>query len=171
MDGRIGFDGDVEKGSTFWVELPVSDGVFAEAALRVRALKMDEFANQISIQATILYIEDNPANLQLMDAIMDRLDSLTLISAHNAELGLAMASERQPDLILMDLNLPGMDGFEALKELANNSITQNIPVIAISARALKSDIEKGLDAGFKAYVSKPFNVPKFIEVINKVLSA
>ena len=120
-------------------------------------------------ESTLLYVEDNPANLKLMEKIISQMGGLTMQSAHNAELGLVMAEDNQPDLILMDINLPGMDGIEAMRELSTNDKTRNIPVIAISAAAMKRDVEKGMEAGFKAYLTKPINVQELRDAIKTEL--
>ena len=169
MNGRIGFESEAGRGSTFWVEFPAIDATNpGQADCNERSQKKKAQDQTFGI-ATILYIEDNPANLLLMEAIIDRIGSLKLISAHTAELGLTMAEEQQPDLILMDINLPGMDGFAAKNVLASIDATKHIPVIAISANAMKSHLEAGKVAGFKAYLTKPFNVPEVLETIQKEL--
>ena len=101
-----------------------------------------------------------------MEAIFGDLDGLSLISAHNAELGLSMAEEQQPKLILMDINLPGIDGIAAMQRLHANDRIKDIPVVAVSGAATQDDIKKAEAAGFKAYLTKPFNVAELIEVIN-----
>jgi len=170
MGGVVGFESEVGTGSTFWVEFP---GMLNTTPVLAANSGVSEKASseQAPDGVTILYIEDNPANRQLMETIFNRMDGLSLIPAASAELGLSIAEERQPDLILMDINLPGMNGLEALHELGKIDKTRDIPVIAISARAMKKDIEQGLAAGFKAYLTKPFNVPKLIEVIEKELAS
>lgn len=114
---------------------------------------------------TVLYVEDNPASLMLMERIVQRVDGLTLISAHNAELALALAETRQPDLIVMDINLPGIDGVEAMKRLRANPKTRAIPVIALSASAMPTDIKRGLSAGFRDYLIKPIKVEEVLAAI------
>ena len=171
MNGHIGFESEAGEGSTFWVEFPVTEIAASNQAERIENLKESECPEHLSINATVLYIEDNPANLQLMGAIIASLDGVSMISAHNAELGISMAKEQQPDLILMDINLPGADGMAAMKTLGTIDATKYIPVIAISAAAMKDDVERGVASGFKAYLTKPFNVPKVIEAIDKELDA
>jgi len=171
MGGRMGFESGVGQGSTFWVEFQRVEGEAKPTAESYPNLRTDKHPDRPSGNATVLYIEDNPANLKLMETIFYRLDGLTMIPAHNAELGLSIAEDRQPDLILMDINLPGLNGIEALQELHKNEKTKDIPVIAISARAMEKDIAQGLAAGFKAYLTKPFNVPTLVEVIEKELAA
>jgi len=169
MEGRIGFVSEEGEGSTFWVEMPLS-----EATTDALVTPEDEdteypAGDQGADKATILYIEDNPANLHLMKMIIGKIGGLNMISANSAELGLTMAQEWKPDLILMDINLPGMDGTEAMQKLAATDCTRHIPVIAVSAAAMKKDIEKGLSAGFTAYLTKPFDVPELIKAVKKEL--
>ena len=169
MGGTVGFESTVGTGSTFWIEFPVSEGTVAiiedgEADIGNVASDRDEL-----IYATVLYVEDNPANLQLMKKVIKRMGGITLIWAGDAELGIEMSEEHRPDLILMDINLPGMNGIEAKEELAKNVKTKDIPVIAISAAAMKSDIAKGMAAGFKSYLTKPFDIPEVIKSIENEL--
>jgi signal transduction histidine kinase/ActR/RegA family two-component response regulator len=170
MGGNISFASEVGKGSTFWVEFPIIDITNLRIATPGTSVGRSNHHAQPASEITILYIEDNPANLQLMESIVDTIDGHSLISAHNAELGLVLAEEKQPNLILMDINLPGMNGIEAMNELSNKDITRNIPVIAISVAAMKSEIEEGLDAGFIAYLTKPLNVLEVVESIKKAIS-
>lgn len=118
-----------------------------------------------SAVATVLYVEDNPANLQLMEVIINRIGNVSLISAKNAETGISMAEQHQPDLILMDISLPGMDGIAARKILGANEKTRDIPIVAISAAAMKEDIDQAMNAGFSAYLTKPFHVAEVAELI------
>lgn len=170
MGGRIGFESEVGKGSTFWVEMPTMD----DATQKISAPEIDLIGNDYQAPAvkksTVLYIEDNKANLQLMEMIIDNIGGLTLISAYDAELGLEIAELRQPDMILLDIGLPGMDGLSAKKALDMNNRTKDIPVIAISAAAMQSDIDKGMAAGFEAYLTKPLMVQEVIEIIQKILN-
>ena len=118
---------------------------------------------------TVLYIEDNPANLSLMEMIFERLENVRMISAHTAELGLELAEQERPDLILMDINLPGMSGVEALKQIQSSETLRSTPVIAVSANAMKHDIENALQAGFKSYITKPFEVTEIIDAVSAQL--
>lgn len=170
MGGEIGYDSQVGSGSTFWVEFSVEDQ--AEIGQITTADGSKDTTVQVSetAEATMLYIENTPANLHLMRAIVEKTSGLSLISAHNAEIGLAMAVKQRPDLILMDINLPGMDGVAAMRELHAKAETRDIPVIAISASAMKRDIDRTMAAGFRAYVTKPFNVPELVNLIEKELA-
>ena len=174
MKGEVGFESEVGKGSTFWVEMPLSTQAtaatpeIAQARGDAPALATDDIGNE-GQSYTALYIEDNPANLRLMEGVMAMIPNIELISTPNAELGLEIAQDKIPDLILMDLNLPGMDGYEALERLKVNKKTKSIPVIAVTAQATKADITRGRHAGFKGYITKPLQVPELIQTIKETL--
>ncbi|MCW9034681.1 MAG: ATP-binding protein [Rhodospirillales bacterium] len=170
MNGEIGLESEIGKGSTFWIKFPATKIETTEPVLEEQAEEL-EIDEQPTTNSTILYIEDNPANIQLMEAIIDEMKGISLITAHNAEFGISIAERDQPNLILMDINLPGMNGIEATKALAQIDKTKNIPIIAISAAVMKKDIELGMSVGFKAYLTKPFNMPDVIGAIKKELSA
>ena len=182
MDGRIGFESEVGLGSTFWVEFPqAKQAEQAESAAQAittwqksRQQREDENESGESHESresvkTVLYVEDNPANLALMEEIVARIDNLAMVSAHNAEFGLELARSRNPDLIILDINLPGMNGFEALHLLHERPETALTPVIALSAAATKMDIEKGLKAGFRSYLTKPIDVTEVIMTLKNIL--
>ena len=118
---------------------------------------------------SVLYIEDNPANLRLVEQVLARISNLEILSAAEPLLGLELAEKHTPDLILLDINLPGMDGYEVLERLKSNEKTRGITVIAISANAMPKDVLKGEEAGFDSYITKPINVKKLlIEVENNL---
>ncbi|NQU57809.1 MAG: response regulator [Rhodospirillales bacterium] len=104
-----------------------------------------------------------------MELIISRVDGLSMISTHTGELGIELARAERPDLIILDINLPGMNGFEALKKLRDCDETKNIPVLALSAAATQRDIDKGLEAGFLRYLTKPIMVPEIIVAIKSAL--
>jgi CheY-like chemotaxis protein len=118
---------------------------------------------------TVLYVEDNPANLKLVEQIIARDPAICLLTAVNATLGLQLARDNRPEVILMDINLPGMSGFEALTILRSDPATAHIPVIAISANAMPLDVDKGLKAGFFRYITKPIKVHEFMEAVGLAL--
>lgn len=120
-------------------------------------------------QAHVLYIEDNPANTRLMQDIFSEFLSYELICADNAETGIEMCKKYLPNLILMDINMKGMNGYQALEIIKNDADISDIPVLAISADALPEQIEEGLAKGFSEYISKPFNVGDLIETIKRHL--
>jgi len=169
MDGNVGFKSEVGVGTTFWVEFPAIERTLAEPPEVPDALNNGGQAIAPGADAVILYVEDNTANQRLVGRIIEKMDGITLITAQDAETGLKMAEEHQPDLILMDINLPGMDGIAAKKILDKNDLTREIPVIAISAAAMQENLERATEASFKAYLTKPFQVPELIDVLEREL--
>ncbi|GIP22671.1 response regulator [Paenibacillus sp. J22TS3] len=119
---------------------------------------------------TILYIEDNELNMALMQHIFKKIPQVDLIGVPNAEEGIELAVSTQPDMILMDIQLPGIDGYQALKLLRERQETRDIPVLAISSYAQKGDVEKGKQAGFAHYITKPIQVKAFKELIEQSLA-
>ena len=120
---------------------------------------------EVKNKKSVLYIEDNPANLRLVEQIISGVSNVHMWSAPEPLLGLELAMEHLPDLILLDINLPGMDGFQVLKQLRSDEQLRDIPVIAISANAMPKDIEKGKKAGFDGYITKPVNVKELLEQV------
>ena len=120
-------------------------------------------------EKTVLYVEDNPANLKLVSQIIKQRGHLTLLSAQEPKLGIELATTHKPDLILLDINLPGMDGFEILEVLQKQDETKDIPVLAITANAMPKDVERGKKAGFKEYITKPVNVVEFLGLLDHYL--
>ena len=118
---------------------------------------------------TLLYIEDNQANMQLVEQLIARRPDMRLLSAADAVLGIEMARTQQPEVILMDINLPGLNGIQALKILREDPATAHIPVLAISANAMPHDIKKGLEAGFIHYLTKPIKVNEFMDALDMAL--
>ena len=169
MGGHIGVHSEVGEGSTFWIELPLSERkLLDEGDIETRAAD-DEAKLLPEVAATVLYVEDNPANLELMELIVERVPGLEMISAHNAELGIELAKKETPDLIILDINLPGMSGIEALKKLQRLKETKDIPIFALSANAMPGDIEKGMEAGFRQYLTKPMKVEEVVNAIKDTL--
>ena len=121
--------------------------------------------SELEQKKSVLYIEDNSANLRLVEQILMIIPNLKMWSATEPLLGLELALEHLPDLILLDINLPGMDGFEVLKKLRSQEVSREIPVIAISANAMSKDIEKGKEAGFDGYITKPVNVKELLSLV------
>jgi PAS domain S-box-containing protein len=172
MGGSIGVDSNVGVGSVFWIELPTSNA--PETALggiaKINPLEQDHLEALASARhRTLLYIEDNPANLALVEQLIARRSDLKLLSAIDGEMGVQLARLYRPDLILMDINLPGISGFGALKILREDPATAHIPVLALSANAIPRDIEKGIQAGFFCYLTKPVKVNEFMETLDTVL--
>ena len=119
--------------------------------------------------SVVLYVEDNKANVFLMQQVVKRVQGVELLIAETAEAGVEIAVERRPNLVVMDINLPGMDGFEALELMKGTAETNNIPVIALSADAMPHQVEKGLKTGFVAYLTKPLDIPEFLTMLQDLL--
>jgi len=166
MGGRVGVKSVVGEGSTFWIELHAGQEHVVQAAA---ARRDGTAANLGAVTKTVLYVEDNPANLRLVAQILSRYPDIHLITAHTAELGLELARARLPQLMILDLNLPGMNGSELCAQLRLFDETCNIPCIALSANALPKDIERGLAAGFRCYLTKPLQVEEFVRTVQQLL--
>ena len=169
MGGVIGVESTVGTGSVFWIELNLTpnrqpDAVAAEpAAVPTRRLQADAQLH------TVLYVEDNPANLMLVEDLIARRPDISLLTARDGNRGIEIARASRPDVILMDINLPGISGIRALRILAEDPATAHIPVIALSANAMPRDIDKGLEAGFFRYLTKPIKVNEFMETLDVAL--
>jgi len=150
MGGQIGLDSEPGQGSRFWVQLACAN--VAEGR-----------------SGTVLYIEDNPVNVLLMEAMLGQQTQLRLISADLPEPGLELAREQRPDLVLLDIQLPGIDGFEVLRRLRADEVTRSMPVVAVSANAMPDDIERGLAAGFDAYLTKPIDQGLLVATLQRLL--
>ncbi len=120
-------------------------------------------------KARVLVVEDNPANLMLVEDLIARRPDIRLLSATDGTRGIDLARSERPDVILMDINLPGISGIRALKILAEDPTTAHIPVVALSANAMPRDIEKGLEAGFFRYLTKPIKVHEFMDTLDVAL--
>jgi CheY-like chemotaxis protein len=158
MDGQIGLDSEIGGGNRFWVRLPCADPG--------SAARSDPAEGH---SGSVLYIEDNPVNVLLMEAVLAQQTRLHLISAELPEAGLQLARAQRPDLILLDIQLPGIDGYEVLRRLRADEGTRDIPVIAISANAMPADLERGLAAGFRDYLTKPIDQRVLVAALNKAL--
>ncbi len=168
MGGTIGMESTVGVGSEFWVELirDITPQFVAENTLSAEpALQYQENATP----RTLLYVEDNPANLMLVEQIIEDHPHIHMLSARDGKQGIALAYSHLPDVILMDINLPGLSGFQLLKLLREDPATVHIPVLAISANAMPRDIKKGLEAGFFRYLTKTIKVNEFMNALDGAL--
>jgi CheY-like chemotaxis protein len=169
MQGAIGVESTVGVGSVFWCELNA-------AAAPQLDIKNGECADGLqppvsadASKRTLLYVEDNPANMELVQDLIARFPDLRLVTAVNGTLGVMMARAARPEVILMDINLPGISGIKALQILRADPETALIPVIALSANAMPRDIAKGLEAGFFRYLTKPIQIKAFMDTLNEAL--
>ncbi len=171
MGGVMGVDSVEGLGSSFWFDLQFARAPALHEAPDVIAMFEPRAITAAAPQRTLLYVEDNPANLKLVEHLIARRPNLRLLSATTGGLGVELARGYRPDVILMDINLPGLNGFQVLNILRQDTLTARIPVLAISANATPSDIRKGLDAGFLRYLTKPIDVHLFMEAVDLALDA
>ncbi len=171
MGGTIGVESAVGMGSVFWIELSLTTAPQLEVREGEPATLLQPRELEGGPLRTLLYVEDNPANLELVEQIIARRPDLHLLSAADGNIGIEFARAYQPEVILMDLNLPGISGVEAMKILRADPSTAHIPIIALSANALAHDIEKALAAGFFNYLTKPIKVNVFMDALDVALAA
>jgi PAS domain S-box-containing protein len=169
MGGVIGAESVVGSGSVFWIELSLTaERAAGEGSVAFLPLARPQVHSDPPLR-TLLYVEDNPANLMLIEDLIARRPDIRLLSAKDADGGIEIARNELPDVILMDINLPGISGIKALKILARDPRTALIPVVALSANAIPRDIEKGLEAGFFRYLTKPIKVEAFMHTLDLAL--
>ena len=166
MEGVLGVDSTVGVGSEFWVELRSTAAPDIKGEISRQATPLQTLRPTGVDERTLLYIEDNPANMQLVEQLIARRPDIKLLTAVNGSLGIEQARSFQPDVILMDINLPGISGIDALKILREDPSTAHIPIVAISANAMLRDIELGIEIGFFRYLTKPIIVEEFMETLN-----
>ena len=169
MGGAIGVESTIGKGSVFWIKLNLTDAPQT-------ALNDDQsiviLPRKISADTplrTLLYVEDNPANLLLVENLLERRPDIHLLSAQDGLRGIEIARASLPDVILMDINLPGISGIHALEILRKDPETAHIPVIALSANAMPRDIVRGLEVGFFRYLTKPIKLNEFLDTLDAAL--
>lgn len=167
MKGTVGVESAVGVGSTFFFDLALADKPTVD---------IDESDPSLIIkradarEVTVLHIEDNPANHALVARILSRRPHVKLLAASSGEKGLELARTHDPDLVILDINLPGMSGYDVLTKLQTYIDTRHVPVIALSANAMPQDVKKGLDAGFLQYLTKPIDVKEFLRTIDLFIS-
>ena len=170
MGGTIGVDSTVGVGSVFWFELSLTTAPSLAVLEAEYATLMRPQVTDGTPVRTLLYVEDNPANLELVEQLIARRPDLRFLSAADGNLGVEFARVYQPEVIVMDINLPGISGLEVMQILRADPLTAHIPIIAISANALPHDIEKAIKAGFFKYITKPIKVIEFMAALDAALA-
>ncbi len=168
MGGALGVESEVGRGSTFWLELPRAESLESEIA---RAAENVPSGPALGRGAALLYIEDNLSNIKLIEHVLARRNQVRLLTAMQGRLGLDLAREHRPSLILLDLHLPDISGGDVLRQLRGDSRTRDIPVVILSADASRGQIQRFLDAGARQYLTKPIDVRKFLEIVDETLRA
>jgi signal transduction histidine kinase/ActR/RegA family two-component response regulator len=169
MGGDVGAASTWGDGSTFWIELPLVTSPLQAAQGQIEQEHAHPVARLPGKPKTILYIEDNLANLQLVAALLESVPGVRLLTATQGSTGLDMAFEHGPDLIILDLHLPDINGDRVLERLQSNALTGHIPVIMLSADATQGQIERLLAAGARTYITKPLNVKQFLRSVEENL--
>ncbi len=169
MGGRIGVHSTPGVGSEFWVELP-SDQL-ADPPPPLLTPGVAATPPRPGRRGRVLYVEDNPANLKLVEQIVARHVGVELLMAPSGSLGLDLARSHQPDLLLLDIHLPDIDGFQVLARLRADEATRRMPVVAVTAQAMPDDVKRVLAAGFDGYIAKPLDLARFDELLQRMLDA
>jgi CheY-like chemotaxis protein/anti-sigma regulatory factor (Ser/Thr protein kinase) len=166
MNGSLEAQSEEGQGSCFSIILPEGNNI-SSIKEPEPATWTDSASSENSFK--VLYIEDNPSNIELVASILFR-QNLKFLQAPDARLGIELAKSHQPDLILMDIELPGMNGYDPLKVIREEPALDSVPVIALSANGMETDIQKGLSAGFTDYITKPIKITPFLQKVNQYLT-
>jgi CheY-like chemotaxis protein len=169
MGGTLGVDSVLGEGSAFFVELPLCADPLAEVAIEADQTAAQDATAAGNITYSVLAIEDNPANLRLLERILKNRPDIQLISAIQGSVGLDLSIKQHLDMILLDLNLPDLSGQEVLSQLKANPNTRNVPVLILSADATPSQMEKLKAEGALDYLTKPLDVSAFLQLLEHAL--
>ena len=169
MGGSMGVTSSPGEGSTFWIDI-VKDKSrdYCDAHAQGDSMKPEAAPEQKKY--TLLYVEDNVSNLKLVTQILAKRGDIVMITAQTAKLGLDLAHAHRPDVILIDIMLPDMDGYAMVEQLRARKETESTPLIALSANAMPRDIDRGLKAGFLHYLTKPVDIKQFMSIMDEILS-
>lgn len=170
MQGKLDFMSTEGVGTEFWIDLPLATEWNQTQHEVIKSVEYNLEKLTFSSSKKVLYIEDNPTNIRLMEHFFAQHSNLILDVAVEPFIGIYKARSNQPDLIILDINLPGMDGFEALHILQKDPMTQHIPAIGLSANAMPYDIARGLESGFIEYLTKPVNINQLIATLNRLFT-
>ena len=177
MGGTIGIeeksDSTLGCGAVFWIELPFAESpppLDGPDPLDINGDTSTSTPSGVTVEKTLLYIEDNLPNLTLVEHLLARVPGVRLINAMQGSLGLDLARKHQPDLILLDVHLPDMPGWEVLAHLQAEDATRFTPVVVISADATPRQIERLIQAGARNYLTKPLDVPRFFQTVHEFLA-
>lgn len=168
MNSKLDFKSVENEGTEFWIDLPLAEEWNQTEIHNTKIVDYSPTRLEFSEFKRILYIEDNPTNVRLLQQFFAQHDNMLLDVAEEPFIGIYKARSTQPDLIILDINLPGMDGFEALNVLLSDPMTKKIPVIGLSANAMPYDIERGIKSGFKEYLTKPVDMNRLTETLNSI---
>jgi CheY-like chemotaxis protein len=173
MGGNIGFTSTPGTGSTFWLEIRLASGTSNTDSITHKAEASESEGSEGSEGKTftVLCVDDNDSGLQLIQQLLKQRPHIRTYTSNNPEKGLDIAIKEIPDLILLDINMPNMNGYEVLAHLKENSKTSHIPVIAVSANAMPDDIKRGKNSGFRDYLTKPIDVDQFYSAIDQTLTS
>lgn len=169
MNGHIDFTSEYEEGTCFWVDLKRCGEAVDERPQGTPEVALEPAEELLyDTECRVLYIEDNPTNIRLMQQFFSRYRHCTLEVTEEPYLGIFRARSSVPDIIVLDINLPGLDGYEVLNVLQKDPITASIPVIGLSANVMSIDVQKGRDAGFYEYLTKPLQINQLVRVLNRL---
>ena len=165
MGGTVGVESTEGKGSNFWVELVLSD---EQKITQEESALIRNTINKTQQSKHIIYVEDDPINAHLMSEIINKLTNHHLVIAKTGNEGLKLILEQQPDIVLLDINLPDLDGYEILEKMRAHPLAKKIPAIAMTAKAMMDDVERGERAGFDDYIVKPARAAELLKSIELV---